>query len=720
MKSTLYLIAILLTTFSSWAAEPPSRQSLVADVPAISTAGVPGPLAVFGENAIVLAVGQDDKSSVLPVAAAASWGKGRVVVLGHGGMIGDEALKHAGTSSFVTKAASWLNPHSGSIGVFRNESLRGLLTNQKVTTVNLEPGWHKELDKYAAVVVDSHSIGKDEREALKAYISKGGGLLTAGLGWGWMQLNPGKTIAEHPGNLLLAEAGIVWCDGTLEPTGKQEFVIGEVSPLVHASFAMQAMEEATTKANGKDAQVPPQAAKTLVAALTAIPSDDPLMTRVSALLEHNTANLVPTQGKPLRAKDGLARVLLSFQVEQERRTPAQDVKPHPASSAFPGEVPAGSPRVTRSTEIDLSIPGWHSTGLYAAPGEVITVKGEPRGCAVRIGCHTDQLWHHDSWQRVPSISREWPLRKGSTQVASAFGGLLYIQVPRATQGTCQLEIEGAVESPRYVLGQTSREEWLTSRLAPGPWGELESRKVIVSVPSSALRGLEDPESLMRFWDSISDAHATLATIPLVPPRPHRFVPDIQISAGYMHSGYPIMTHMDAVDDMVGVERLRRGTWGLLHELGHNHQEGEWTFEGTGEVTCNLFALHAIDTICTPEPGDRGHGAVNTPPSLAKYLEGGAKFEQWKSDPFLALHMYVQLEEAFGWETFKRVFAEYRGLSREERPRNDAEKRDQWMVRMSRACGRNLGPFFQRWGVPTSQGARDSISTLPEWMPARWP
>jgi len=43
-----------------------------------------------------------------------------------------------------------------------------------------------------------------------------------------------------------------------------------------------------------------------------------------------------------------------------------------------------------------------------------------------------------------------------------------------------------------------------------------------------------------------------------------------------------------------------------------------------------------------------------------------------------------------------------------------------MVRFSRACGRNLGPFFVAWGVPTSEAARKSIESLPEWMPGDWP
>jgi len=37
-----------------------------------------------------------------------------------------------------------------------------------------------------------------------------------------------------------------------------------------------------------------------------------------------------------------------------------------------------------------------------------------------------------------------------------------------------------------------------------------------------------------------------------------------------------------------------------------------------------------------------------------------------------------------------------------------------MVRFSRHVQKNLGPFFQAWGVPTSKKARESIAYLPEW------
>ncbi|NIR01199.1 MAG: hypothetical protein GTN78_13535, partial [Gemmatimonadales bacterium] len=74
----------------------------------------------------------------------------------------------------------------------------------------------------------------------------------------------------------------------------------------------------------------------------------------------------------------------------------------------------------------------------------------------------------------------------------------------------------------------------------------------------------------------------------------------------------------------------------------------------------------------------------------------------------------------GWDAYKRVFAEYRGLPESERPKTDADKRDQWLMRFSRAVGKNLGPFFTAWGIPTSQEARASLSDLPTWLPENFP
>jgi hypothetical protein len=181
-----------------------------------------------------------------------------------------------------------------------------------------------------------------------------------------------------------------------------------------------------------------------------------------------------------------------------------------------------------------------------------------------------------------------------------------------------------------------------------------------------------------------------------------------------------MVPLEAAADMVSVDRLKAGTWGLFHELGHNHQESDWTFEGTVEVTVNLFSLYLMETISNKPVGEGHEALVDRNKRMARHLAMGAPFEKWKSDPFLALHMYLQIREAFGWEPYKRAFAAYQQLPRSQRPRNDDQKRDVWLVQISTATGRNLGPFFQAWGIPTSDAARDKVAHLPSWMPEGFP
>lgn len=39
-----------------------------------------------------------------------------------------------------------------------------------------------------------------------------------------------------------------------------------------------------------------------------------------------------------------------------------------------------------------------------------------------------------------------------------------------------------------------------------------------------------------------------------------------------------------------------------------------------------------------------------------------------------------------------------------------------MVRFSKTVGKNLAPFFRKWGVPVTDAAAQSVASLPAWMP----
>ena len=704
----------------------------------IDPGAVPGPLCVTGEKAFPVLVGTTG-NGYQPVVVAGEWGTERVVAFGHTGAFWTEkALSAPGTRRFLLNAIQWAS--SGAVpcnvAIYRMSNLADWLRNDDESRrrgirvmdwKQLNPAF---LSQTHVLILNSHDLTPATLPVVSNYVRMGGGLLVGGLGWGWLQLNPGKSLRDDfPGNLLLADCGIFWADGYLQRTTRMGFAS---SPLPGAEFhaleAAKLLGWGKTPNNDVPDEVIEQAAQTVTLALSVVPQNHSLRQAISRGKDPYSVAVIPTPQSPLRQSDKAARAMLQLQVRQSLDAEANMVKAHPAAVVFPGQPPTSARTVRKSITIDPTHTGWQSTGLYAVAGRPITVTFDSPDVAnqvfVQIGCHTDQLWHLPEWRRVPEVVKRVTVQGPRVTLASPFGGLIYLGMVRARSqmGTIRCQIEGAVEAPMYVHGQTNARDWQRIRLAPAPWAELVSDRIILTLPSEYVRSLEDPAQIMEFWTAVIAACNRLAGGPARTDA-QRIVCDVQISAGYMHSGYPIMTHLDIAPVLVNVDRLRRndhgGVWGLFHEIGHNYQSPDWTFEGTGEVTNNLFTVYVFDHLCAV-PREKTHPALATRERLErrrKYFSAGSPFEQWKNDPFLALDMYLQLQEAFGWEPFEKTFAAYRTLKPEERPKSDAEKRDQWVMRFSRAVNQDISPFFQQWGIPLSPEAVQSLSDLPAWQPS---
>jgi hypothetical protein len=710
-------------------------QAILKGISEIDAPGAPGGMCVFGPQAFTIVGGATGKKgdAELPLVAAARLGQGRVAGLGHNGYFGGESLKKLDTGKLIVNLVRWASGKTAPrVGVIHEGPLESYLKSQGLT-VNalLGKDMAAELKGCDVVCCGSDRFGDDKsRAALLQFIRSGGGVVGAMTGWGWQQINSKKSlVSDSAGNRLFSLAGLVWSGSMPGRTTEKGYAVSDIpSKYGNALLALEALQD---QAGGKvklSKEEVKQCVATLSDAVRAIPDSDQMFwPKFRTVSKGAAAAAIPTEKKPIGDKDGLAKVILACQIRDCQSMPPDKVKAHPAATNFPGIVPADAQRVSERIVVKTEVPRWHSTGLYAAPGEVVTVTipqaAADKGLHLRIGCHTDRLWGNERWSRPPEITRNYPMTSAVTKGACAFGGLVYIDVPqKCSAGEISVQISGAVRAPWYILGKTDLQQWRSAiRNYPAPMAEFQSDKLIISIPSRFMRQLDDPETVMKFWDEVLDADADLAGIDRNRPSAERFVSDVQISVGYMHSGYPLMCFLDAAPRFIDVQHLRNdGDWGMFHEIGHNHQQGDWTFTGTGEVTVNLFSLYVLDTVCPKAPK---HGAI-TPESQAKhirkYFAEGAQFSKWQSDPFLALTMYAQLKEAFGWDPYKKVLAEYRTLGKDEHPKTDEEKHDQWMVRFSKAVGKNLGPFFQAWSVPTSEAARKSVAGLPGWMPEGFP
>lgn len=706
---------------------PTWRAEIVEGVRTVASPGIPGPVAVFGSHAEPIVVGSAGPRVQAAVVAVAEKGRSRYAALGHEGYFGQGALAVGDTGRLIENLVRWaVRKHSGARVLTAGlPELNGFLASRGWTVQEADLSRPLQGD---VLVMSVRKLSPQEQSNLRRFLSRGGSLIAGGPAWGFLQLNPNLRISDHPINPFLAEAGIALADGMTEGTVPGGLYDATVVPLPEV-HALKAAEELLSDRLAPDRRA--QAAASILQAAGCLPEREANLRRMLARIRSAVrGGVVPSPSDPVRADQPLRRIALALEVQEAMSSPPERVKPHRAAAVFPGSVPADAARVARTVELDGRHAGWVSTGLYAAPGEKLTVEASPQvaklGLSLRIGCHSDTLWHLDRWERAPEVTRVFPISQPKTVAANAFGGLVYVVVPdRGVPSGTKVTIRGAVEAPLYVKGKTSLQEWRERiRKLPAPWAELQADNMIVTVHASVVRNLEDPDAVCQVYDDASDAQADLAGIPRARRVPERFVVDQQISAGWMHSGYPIMAYTVGVSELsVDSKRLReapRGeTWGHWHELGHNHQSDLWTFEGTVEVTNNVFTLYTMERVSGKKWWQSTHPAMEreeTAKRLRGYLEAGAPFERWKSDPFLALTMYVQVVDAFGWDAMREAIASYHKMPSAERPRTDDQKRDAWMRALSRATGRNMGPFFRAWGVPVSDEAVRAAANLPEWLP----
>lgn len=444
--------------------------------------------------------------------------------------------------------------------------------------------------------------------------------------------------------------------------------------------------------------------------------------------------IVPSAQNPYLQPEAPARPILHQAIRALKDQAPGTFTAHPAAAIFPGAV-TSTERVRREVTFDINRihrwdvslgnapnlatgpESWQDTGLYAAPGEVVqvTVPQLPEGREIRlvIGCHRDNLLRLEQWKRFPVITRSFTLKVGENSVANAFGGTLFIQVlgdpKKVAAATPALVFANAVAAPYYQLGVDTAATWAKSLAGPAPWATLAGRRVILHVETSAARQLKDPEALLIYWDKVLEVQDDFIALDRL--GPERVVPDIQISAGWMHSGYPFMCHLKpSQSHMLDLERLKReGDWGFFHELGHNHQRRDWTFNNQVEVTVNWFSLICMEQV-VGLPRGKGHGSIGNLDALLR-----TRFaDQPNLGPFEQLAPFIALAHQHGWEPLRQTLRSYRTTSSEAAGAHDAKaQQDLFVKRYGNFAQANVAELFSAMGYAVTEATRLELAKFPK-------
>ncbi|MFI1259140.1 M60 family metallopeptidase [Streptomyces netropsis] len=367
-------------------------------------------------------------------------------------------------------------------------------------------------------------------------------------------------------------------------------------------------------------------------------------------------------------------------------------------------------------------------GEYLPKGKRLTYYAKiPIGTQLKIAVGTPDFTLSDgSGSKVP---RMYDGKSGNNTLTDPFGGLIYIAFignSNASGEFAAMEGTESIPSPvfvHYMKGATVRYREDLAKYTESPYVEFVSRHAILTVRrEDALRHKDDdPFELMNAYEEIIDVEDRYlglegSGIHRVGPLRHHFVASgNQAGIGYAYTStddYPgwMAFHSDFTDDLLTSAGVRN-SWGIWHELGHQHQENplfSLMTEGVGdaEVTVNLFAGAVQRHFKKPsrllESGSSGNDIWKE--ALDKRAAGnvGAK----SMSPWHKLAALEQLRLAYGDNFWVNVHRMIRAENI-----NSRDSATYLALMTSRQAGCDLRAFFRGWGFDISATADTEIVKL---------
>ncbi|KAK6176555.1 hypothetical protein SNE40_014817 [Patella caerulea] len=678
------------------------RADLLKDVRTLPNIGaVPGTLVVFGELARPILLNPQQKSVWV---AAGELGEGRIVVISHAHYIrklkSNNSNKHEDIAKYHENIKLWLTKFA----TVDNSEIK-LLTSLTVET----------LSSARIIIVAGNNNPDIPDEMIYQFVESGGALLHSICPWGWLQVHPELTLQDVPLYSILEEVGILYTDGYFRcPENGMLIASCVASESYHMKHALENMHlDKCCRTLSQINEVPLKSLHDIVATSGQLLRD---------MIAENGKDNIPSERTPISSTMGKSTIYVHEALAKTGNGPSQ----MPGVDNFPGDFVFDPPRISTEIIIESMIDACHPTGFYVRAGDEISIEvlndqSIDTGWEIQVGSHTDRLHTSLSMKRWPIIAKRFKITVRQIKTRTPFGGLLYVRSPRY-KGRLVLHVRNVVQAPYFDLTRPETiNNWHENRQAPGLWADICGQHIVFTLPSSSIRNIEDPRPALETLDLVVRAHHHLRGSD--PNTIHRewIVTDIQPAGGHMHSGYPIVTHLDLAQPdnaaflLNSEQLLEKGNWSLFHELGHNMQRPVWTFAGTTEVTCNIFTLHAMDVISKRQIWL--HPWLKSKVETAQnYIKHSCEYAKWQSDPGIGLFVYAQIIHQFGWSVFKKTFRHYENNDRSAQLKTDGDKVDCWFQSMTKFAEYNLAPLADLWNIPLSSGCREQMKAFQPFLP----
>ncbi len=474
------------------------------------------------------------------------------------------------------------------------------------------------------------------------------------------------------------------------------------------------------------------------------------------------------------------------------------LKKHPAADAQYGEVIGDA--VVKEIIMDPIYRSFHATGLYLPAGEVVKVKVEGLApgerIAVTINLHNSLAWrgsatdsvynslvqgsvniqsvdayftkadvitangqfvgnvtNQSQWarqnNRAPWIIADFTFDSdGEYEIGTPFGGVMHIN-PMNCYSNVKTTFTGAVETPHYILGVTTP-EYFEDHLkdAPGVIAVLDTENgQLVSPTGEAgtttyMRGVktEEIDKLASLWHTFFAVNESFTGGTYNRNNIVKFDLHVPAGAAVALGGYVYACPTSWFGSAMNYQGLlASGTWGILHEIGHNHSSAYgsvWGFGDSreGEVRNNALTLLAYIKFCdvgttVRNGGSAEHGEYADPfktlGETLNYLnQSHTDFGDGTYGYFQMLGMYSNIMHSFGADKFYELLYSYKEnpvYSYVDRNITNAIRAD-FNYRCSIIYGMNFTKYFNTFykaNIKTSVYSAEQLAymnSLPNYEP----
>ncbi len=316
------------------------------------------------------------------------------------------------------------------------------------------------------------------------------------------------------------------------------------------------------------------------------------------------------------------------------------------------------------------------------------------------------------------------LTNGDNTINISKTGNVYLQfssaIPLLTNKVKVTFQSGYSQIPFYQMGITTNAEWQTI-LADNTTSPdailLSNRAYIVIKKSNAdASKTKNQDLLLSSIDKIIQLEGDISGLDGSQPEHEPFIYS-QFMIHDKDSGNPDATANGRVRIPQGSIKwitdpdyiLVDGGWGMMHEIGHQHQQWPYNWTANTEVQVNIHSLAAKRYF---QPTQNGISDSDWAKTL-NYLEksSGAKdYDASSMDNYVKLAMYHQLWLAFGGDIF------YQNLYKKVRvdkpnPTTPEAERQVLLTFASQIAGKDLSTFFKQWGINATEATYNSVANL---------